>query len=280
MVEMLTVMAIIAILISLLIPAISMVRRTAKETRQKAQFAAIEMAIMAFKGDYGDYPPSQTDTRFGVSKYYCGAQKLAEALLGWDLLGFDPNSDWRYDGLDASNGPGAYDPYKVRHSGNDTLNERKGPYLETSGANAFRLSNLFGNTGDLDPNRFVICDSFGVKPVLIGGKTVKAGTPILYYKANTANKTIGGIYNACDNQPLVALGKMMNTGVSHPIVCNPNCSNYSNCLFFYDYDYKGGIKDPRITTLAWPYRPDSYILISAGLDGLYGTSDDITNFGQ
>ena len=30
----------------------------------------------------------------------------------------------------------------------------------------------------------------------------------------------------------------------------------------------------------WPYRPDSYILISAGADGLYGTGDDITNFGN
>ena len=29
-----------------------------------------------------------------------------------------------------------------------------------------------------------------------------------------------------------------------------------------------------------PYRPESYILISAGFDGRYGTSDDITNFEQ
>jgi hypothetical protein len=28
----------------------------------------------------------------------------------------------------------------------------------------------------------------------------------------------------------------------------------------------------------WPCRPDSYILISAGVDGVYGTDDDITNF--
>ena len=27
-----------------------------------------------------------------------------------------------------------------------------------------------------------------------------------------------------------------------------------------------------------PYRPDSFILISAGLDGLYGTGDDVRNF--
>ena len=28
----------------------------------------------------------------------------------------------------------------------------------------------------------------------------------------------------------------------------------------------------------WPYKPDSFILISPGKDGIYGTSDDITNF--
>jgi hypothetical protein len=28
----------------------------------------------------------------------------------------------------------------------------------------------------------------------------------------------------------------------------------------------------------WPVNADSYVLISAGADGLYGTADDITNF--
>jgi hypothetical protein len=29
----------------------------------------------------------------------------------------------------------------------------------------------------------------------------------------------------------------------------------------------------------WPYRADSFLLISAGEDALYGTGDDLTNFG-
>ena len=44
-------------------------------------------------------------------------------------------------------------------------------------------------------------------------------------------------------------------------------------VFFYNY-----ITDPKVTAVDWPYRPDSYILISAGVDGLYGTNDDICNF--
>ena len=49
----------------------------------------------------------------------------------------------------------------------------------------------------------------------------------------------------------------------------------------YSPDYK--IVDQKVleaSGILWPYRADSYILISAGIDGLYGTSDDMTNFGE
>jgi hypothetical protein len=50
----------------------------------------------------------------------------------------------------------------------------------------------------------------------------------------------------------------------------------------FDKFYNESIMDPKVSTIrrAWPYRPDSYILISAGADGLYGTNDDICNFGN
>ena len=269
LVEVMTAVTIIVILVALLMPALSMVRRMANETAQKAQFAAIDMAIMAFKNDYGDYPPSDCPPN-PPSYDYGGAQKLAEALLGWDLLGFHPKSDWRYDGLDKDGLEWAYDPCNIRLGA--SLNERRGPYLETSKANAFRLGSLFSNTGARAPATFVMCDVFAVKQVAIGGKTVKAGTPILYYKANTASKSfvvpgawndLTVMYNTFDNLSLIALGKITD-GTSHPLV-------------LFNFDYAGGIRDPKIT-IPWPYRPDSYILISAGADGLYGTSDDIHNF--
>ncbi len=45
-------------------------------------------------------------------------------------------------------------------------------------------------------------------------------------------------------------------------------------------DFENMILNPDITTLKRPYRADSYILISAGEDGLFGTPDDITNFDE
>jgi hypothetical protein len=189
--------------------------------------------------------------------------------LGWDLLGFSPYSKWKADGRDCS-GILIYD--------SNNLDARRGPYLETSKANAFRLADLFANQLNLAaaPSPFVMCDVFAAKQVAIGGKTVKAGTPILYYRANTASKSFAlpdipqdRIYNAYDNQELVLLGKMMEPATSHPLV---------NIANLYNFDSAGGVRDPKITTVPWPYRPDSYILISAGADGLYGTSDDIHNF--
>ncbi len=281
-VELLTVLAIIAMLVGLLVPALNLVRNIAKETKQKAQLTTIGLALMTFKNDsdYGDYPPSD----WPPPGDYCGAQKLAEALLGWDLLGFHPKSAWKATGLDAGDGLMTYDPARVR--GDDSLNERRGPYLELATTNVFRLGisapgnrdGLFDAPAPLAPHTFVICDVFGVKPIKIGQKTVKAGTPILYYRANPSGKTIRAIYNVRDNVPLTTQLKSIADGKDHPL------GNFAGDYeFFYGNPTTGVIgyiQDPKITASPWPYRPYSYILISAGLDGEYGTKDDIRNFGN
>lgn len=288
-VELLTVLAIIAFLVGMLIPALTVVRNTAKEAKQKAQFTAIEFALVAFKNDYGDYPPS--DSLNDID--YSGSQMLCEALLGWDLLGFHPKSFWRADGCDGGPPPPGN---RVYLSNDDTnLKQRKGPYLELANINAFRLGEpegLFANPSPLNPNTFVICDVFGRKSVAIGGKLVKAGTPVLYYRANTVSKTIippaivdQRIYNVEDNYYLIALGRPTDIVLKqHPLNGPPDPRPspwdreplYEN---FYRY-----IRDTKFLAppamKQWPYRPESYILISAGVDGFYGTPDDIRNFGN
>jgi hypothetical protein len=261
-------------LVGLLIPALAMVRNMAKETQQKAQLTTIEMGLTAFKNDYGDYPPSDWTIPPGD---YCGAQKLTEALVGWDLMGFHPKSAWRADGEDKDGGNEAY-LGAVTGSQQDrerNLKERRGPYLELATTNAFKLEQLFDDTTPLASDTFVLCDVFGSKTVtLADGKNVKAGSPILYYKANASSKTIENvpvnerIYNVRDNVPLTTILKSISDGKEHPL--GKAAGTYQA---FYDY-----ITDLKVTAIKWPYRPDSYILISAGVDGLYGTSDDIRNF--
>jgi type II secretory pathway pseudopilin PulG len=273
-VELLAALGIIALMVGLLLPALNVVRNKAKETKQKAQFMTISLALAAFKNDHGDFPRSDWSIPTGVpgmGSDYSGAQKLAEALVGWDLLGFHPKSDFRANGRN-DNGEYIYDANNPVY-----FDQRKGPYLELATTNAFRLGNisafypgLYNNTTPLAPNTFVLCDAFGKNKVtLSNGKTAKAGAPILYYRANTSGRTIHEIYNVLDNDAIVNIKQTANAKIH--LLADPG----NQYQYFYNY-----IMDPKITARPWPYRPDSYILISAGADGLYGTGDDICNFGN
>ncbi len=274
LIELLTAIAVSALLLSILLPSLYRVRNMAREAKQKVQFSAIDQALLAWRNDYGEYPKSDlySDVQ---NNWFCGAQKLAEALFGLDLLGYHPLSKFQPD-VDVAN---FYPPVPSEAN----LRERQGRYLELEAANAYRLFSRGAGTGDglIDftrrgsfyPASYVLCDEFARHPITVGVENEKAGLPILYYRANTSSRTILGglkenrIYNDEDNYDLVdILAKYF--GEDHPLISG---------TYFYDFY----IVDPKATQLSgvrWPYRPDSYILISAGLDGIYGTTDDITNF--
>jgi len=278
-VEILTVVTIIAILVGIMLPAITMVKKTVKETRQKAQLTTMELALTAFKNDYGDYPPSYFMTYSFNNFDYTGAQMLTEALVGWDLMGFHPDSDWESDGDKTSGQP----LYTLAVTGTlqqqeDNLKQRVGPYLEQGSYEAYRLEDILkdqsgnlNNTFNLNIKNFVLCDVFGRRTIALNnGQRARPGNPILYYKARRNSKRIDrnyqdeSIYDWRDNATLVkAIEERDNKQF-----------DLDDDLFFY----KEYIRDPRIEDRDWPYRPDSYLLISAGADGEYGTIDDITNF--
>jgi type II secretory pathway pseudopilin PulG len=309
-VELIIVVTVIALLLGILLPAVSTIRAKAKETAQKAQFATIDAALEAFKQDYGDYPPSGRYEGDGTNpafsnRVYCGAQKLTEALLGWDLAGFHPKTNWRRDGytgtvVPLNFGNDAYDPCRTDPVSTRTLTERKGPYLEVAKTPVFRLGNSPGaNDGLYDPAtnanftyfdatkpNYVICDVFGVRKLTVptggGTKIVTAGTPVLYYRANTNFKMFTcfpkdapvSMYNYTDNIRLINLGILPNATTSHHL------STAIDESYFCNTNYK--ITDTRVPALptgeGWPNRPDTYILISAGADHEFGTNDDILNY--
>jgi len=99
------------------------------------------------------------------------------------------------------------------------------------------------------------------------------GMPILYYKTDTSMTAHDvddannpqNIYDYRDNHALLALGVPGKPGVKHPL--------YEDPKIFYEIT-----KNDTVLTESKPHRPDTYILLSAGADGLYGTPDDITNF--
>ncbi len=138
-----------------------------------------------------------------------------------------------------------------------------------------------------DPDKqynYVLCDVYAKE-----FHKVKAGMPILYYRANTSNTmhlrvnlqgpevrppnpndSAGNIYNYWDNQELLDLGKPWVTGGAGTAGKTHALADYKT---FYNNTRTDKIEQP------WrPYRADSYILISAGYDNEYGTADDICNF--
>jgi prepilin-type N-terminal cleavage/methylation domain-containing protein len=282
-IELLTVMSIIVILIGLLVPALNMAKRYAKTVRQRAQFHSIDAAIELFSNEFEGYPPS--NALDSVPTSYCGAMKLCEAMMGQDSMGFHTSSIFRSDGRNPSLTP-PYDvlypdplnPSDPVHSAN--LKTRKGPFLPRESADVYKLEDLYGSNitpftsqpTQKNRNR-VLCDVY-TRQLPTG---IKAGMPILYYKADTANNrhdlanlpaspdgSTTNIYNIWDNQELVKLGKVTARAEMH-------------ALLSADRFYKN-TKSDKVTTVDTPYRPDSYILISAGYDGEYGTADDIFNF--
>ena len=93
-IELLTVMSIIVILFGLLMPAMTLVKTYSKTVKQQAQFHAIDAGLQMYHDDFQGYPPSDAMDRSNDGmpengdKSYPGACKLAEALVGRDLLGF------------------------------------------------------------------------------------------------------------------------------------------------------------------------------------------------
>ena len=336
-VELLTVMGVIAILIGLLVPALNLVKEYTKELEQKAQFHSIEAALGMFSAEdrYGRYPGSndnmdlydsardnQYDIPLGVP--YCGANKLAEALVGMDLLGFHPNSDFRsnntfshpledgtmYHEGETYHAATAYEPAGAPlywETPEENIRARWGPFVELENANAFTIQDIYDPTPlvgpgirdfDVDRGNLVLCDVFAKKRH--AGK--KTGMPILYYKARTqftqqdyadvqGNEIRDDIYYYMDNYNLLALGSAENPGTWHPLAnglagdggdYNLGGPDYTSDLDWVDFENM--ILNPQVSTITTvtpikrPYRAGSYILISAGKDGLYGTPDDIFNF--
>jgi type II secretory pathway pseudopilin PulG len=277
-VELLTVMSIIIILMGLLAPVMNKVRRFAWKVSQKNQFHSIDVALEMFRAEFDGYPDSISQDATGAP--YCGAMKLAEAMVGQDLLGFHPNSRFLADGTDGSGQP-LYDPA--------TVTARNETYIQLESANAYRLNEIYASFGTFTfPNRVVLCDVYSSTMNRDTGK--KIGMPILYFKANTSNSAhdvtqpLMSTYNYVDNDGLVLLGMPWAPGVAHPMASAgttrydyPGTTTKIPALpgIFYEHT-----KNDKITTMSVPYRSDSYILLSAGFDGEYGTKDDVYNFNE
>jgi len=275
-VELLTVMSIIIILIGLLLPALNAVKRFSRVVLQKNQFRNIGSGLQVYESDFHEYPDSSALDADAAA--YCGAMKLAEVMAGQDGLGFHLNSRLTINGRDAS-GTGGTDlyppvespPYSAAYL--ESLRSRK-EYMERKYIQICSLLDLSSDKGSFSKPSVLLCDVFlSVRSKITGSKI---GMPVLYYRADTSKMSHDvnvptnpdNIYNYKDNQDFLAIG--WNSVTKEP----PLYMGISGVAgqVFYENTLDKESPIPR------PYNKDSYILISAGWDGTYGTKDDVYNF--
>ena len=142
------------------------------------------------------------------------------------------------------------------------------------------MESVYNDIDVFNPESLVLCDVYSKKRSHSGKKT---GMPILYYRARTIytdqdytttavfTQTDGiedDIFFYPDNENLLSLGLPEDRTITHPL--NDGVNDY--------LDFENMILNPEVTVVNRPYRASSFILISAGKDGMYGTPDDLFNF--
>ncbi len=330
--ELLTVIGIIAMLVAILVPGIQKVKNMARDVAQKAALHDIEVGIEAFRKDYDDFPESNARGSL-PNQVVCGAQVLAEAMIGRNGQGFDPLTTW--DPVYEMNAGGVLfhtkmyptisgsSPYEVtaadiyasqaKGSNADQIalarDRQRRAYIGMGDLGAYTMEELYGagSTGDVFPSTDaylspVLTDVYRHKKIEVGGESIRAGMPILYYKADdrtdefmtssnfdkddpTANVMWmmyrSWVYNYDDNQAICDLEPKLDAASQEKHVWDPEYQDSSKFNGQPDQGMKEfyeSIRNKKVNKFNLPYNPDRYLLVSAGVDGIYGTQDDITNF--
>jgi len=229
---------------------------------------------------------------------------------------FRPNKDhWSHDSDAADNGPGDRGAYALDSRTRVPLQRRYGPYVDTSkvrvtrwdkqaesgdGAGSFAVPaevDASKQLGQQPPRRLypMLLDAFD--------------QPILYWRADPAGEVLGdreprttrfggqtsarGIYHYNDNAALLTRGSD-----EKPLLLRPTKDRAAHWLVPPEEEAMGGLpplvgfyryiwnKDVQAKVVGSggqelggePHNPQSYLLISAGPDGIYGSADDIANF--
>ena len=178
----------------------------------------------------------------------------------------------------------------------ENLDARKGPFVDLEKVNAFRMDEVYSQNNSVFPGPFrdnfvpggeyplVLCDVYARKRS--GTNSKKTGTPILYSRARTqysfqdATEDSDGsgdtdddkddIYNYYDNEQILELG-MPDDGLKFTVMKSTSADRPID-------KFEKMIVNENIQSIKRPYRADSYILLSAGKDGDFGTADDVFNF--
>lgn len=304
LIELLVVVGIISMLIAIFTVGSKKVKVASKGIQQKSVFHALRVGLEMFASDFDGYPASRLRQNKS-GQLITGAQHLAEALLGRDERGFEPATKWTPPDDEIYNPAKPAD--KLYDNTSDSLARRKRPYVELKYGYAVTIYDLWdGMTGGSSvytsganaqgaARSPIITDVFNrVQIRLPDGQIVRAGTPILYFKADgskpfridAARQTVFNpnaaqysqwVYNFDDNLPILQLPWLADKNIAGASkhYQDPDGGNKNAAQVFYEQITQTA--DPT-RNFYKPYNNDTFLLISAGWDGIFGTRDDIVNF--
>jgi len=232
-----------------------------------------------------------------------GANSLVWALVGADFLGtpgfldLNRNGSWFDEAHDRPGG--LYE--KSDDPQHRPVQRRYGPFVDLDREDIGSIMQNLPQTAPQDLPWFVD-ESFGsVHSFFLDG----FGYPILYYRANVGAKYMTtfiddqdgahrtGVYDYAANVfhtgdgsdrdgldlgagPYHQLNQYATDGKEIAVDPDPGVTNLND--HYFDGSFAKFIWNRKITVRNEPVNKDSYLLISAGPDALWGTDDDITNF--
>ncbi|NLE29343.1 MAG: hypothetical protein GX629_06730, partial [Phycisphaerae bacterium] len=138
---------------------------------------------------------------------------------------------------------------------------------------------IFGLNSDNDDYLPLLSDKYDkrVQDPVTSATEYRNHSIILYYAANERGKYLGNaslpaakvrdrdyIYFSQDNE---VIAKQSFKGATE--------ADYEENFFAFIND-----ENARVGNTYRPYNPESFLLISRGYDGIYGTDDDVTNWGD
>jgi prepilin-type N-terminal cleavage/methylation domain-containing protein len=299
LVELLVAIGIIVILVSILVPTVSRVRQTAYATDSQAQLSQLAAAIERYHADFRAYPGPIPDAAIGPSRIASGAfvnvttttnnrgvtaaENLVLGLLGGMTINSSGNPVFLIDNV--GNGPlnlNVANPKRF-NSYADKANLSNGFYLPNDGNTAF---------GSLDTEIPEFVDRFpDPMPVLYlrAGRSASIGTTDADNPVVT-NGSRAGAYDLADifayTASATGTGKDLSAGetrggapadqhgLQSVLIANTTLDARIPAgayAYLLNPSAGAGVRAPK--------QKDAYILISAGRDRVYGTRDDLTNFG-
>jgi type II secretory pathway pseudopilin PulG len=317
---MLVVISIIVILIGILVPVIGKVRAKAHEADTKAEIGSLSAAITQYYQDYHAYPGivPNGQLRQGTSNItnangFVDANMTMNENMFLSLCGgLEPTApgatQFRVNRTLFGQGAKSLGPIPKKLNAYTDMTDVRldsmgtGTFVDDDGTAA--ADTVIPEFLDRFPGRMpllILRARPGTQGVVTNSNQGDGGPPMQY--------DLDQIRSYTDTNPPIGVGRTISDGdykPSNPMpgqlphglrsvnelsaLVEPDSSNNPLGLsYVYPYDLYAALVDPNITRQMaspgnagtnTPRQKDQYIIISAGIDRVYGTEDDITNFGK